>query len=426
MPVRTLAQAAYSSLVWGLQPLLRLKLRRRALSEPGYGQAVEERFGSYLQPSPPAHELIWIHAVSLGETRAAAVLMHVLRQQRPDLRFLLTHGTATGRAMGATLLHEGDVQVWQPWDTPAATRAFLAHFKPRLGVLMETEIWPNLIRSASVWGVPLVLANARLSEKSLQRALQWASLARPAYGALSAVWAQSEEDAQRLRQVGAPVQAVVGNLKFDARPDPAQRALAAQRRVQLHRPLLVLASSREGEEALLLEALAQCPQPWPFDLLIVPRHPQRFDEVAALIERRGHRISRRSAWGPDLSNWPLEPGSIALGDSIGEMALYYGLSSVCLLGGSFLALGGQNLIESAACGCPVIMGPHTFNFREAADQALLEGAACRVADFAGAIQTACEWMQDGSASRRSDLALSFAQRHRGAAEATAERLLRIV
>ena len=416
----------YGALTVLLQPLLRLKLWRRARKEPAYGHAVEERFGLYRHPIASTREHIWIHAVSLGETRAAAVLMKVLRQERPDLRFLLTHGTATGRAMGETLLRDGDIQVWQPWDCASATRAFIEHFKPRVGVLMETEIWPNLIHAASSSGVPLVLANARLSERSLRQAQRWALLSRPAYAALTAVWAQSEEDARRLRQIGAPVQAVLGNLKFDAQPDPLQTALAERRRAQAQRPLLMLASSREGEEALLLEALAQCPQPWPFDLLIVPRHPQRFDEVAALIERRGHRISRRSAWGPDLSNWPLEPGSIALGDSIGEMALYYGLSSVCLLGGSFLALGGQNLIESAACGCPVITGPHTFNFREAADQALLEGAACRAADFAGAIQTAREWMQDGSASRRSDLALSFAQRHRGAAEATAERLLRIV
>lgn len=423
MMAQLLARYGYNLMVRGLQPLLRAKLARRARREPGYGQAVEERFGHYLQPAEPGGELIWIHAVSLGETRAAAVLMRALREQRAGLRFLLTHGTATGRAEGAALLHPGDLQVWQPWDTPAATARFMAHFKPRLGVLMETEVWPNWVAAAAAAGVPVVLANARLSEKSLRQALRWSALARPAYGALSAAWAQTEEDARRLRVIGAPVQATPGNLKFDAQPDADQLALAAQRRGQLQRPILMFASSREGEEALLLKALADLPAPRPFDLLIVPRHPQRFDEVATLIEAHGHRVSRRSTWGRDLSAWPPEPGSICLGDSLGEMALYYGLSSAALLGGSFLRLGGQNLIEAAACGCPVILGPHTFNFSEAAEQALREGAACRVQDLEQALRQAADWTRDGGAATRSAQAIGFAQRHRGSARATAERLL---
>jgi len=418
--------AAYSALTYFLQPLLRFKLARRARSEPGYGQAIEERFGHYGQPAESESELIWIHAVSLGETRAAAVLMRALREQRPGLRFLITHGTATGRAEGAALLQPGDLQVWQPWDTPAATARFMAHFKPRLGVLMETEVWPNWVAAAAAAGVPVVLANARLSEKSLRQALRWSALARPAYGALSAALAQTEEDARRLRVIGTPVQAVLGNLKFDAQPDAVQLGMAAQRRGQLQRPVLMFASSREGEEALLLQALAKLPPPRPFDLLIVPRHPQRFDEVATLIEAHGHRVSRRSSWGTDLSAWPPAPGSICLGDSLGEMALYYGLSSSALLGGSFLRLGGQNLIEAAACGCPVIFGPHTFNFSEAAEQALREGAACRVQDLEQALQQAADWIHDGAAAQRSERALVFAQRHRGSARATAERLLALV
>ncbi len=417
--------AAYSALTYLLEPLLRVKLSRRARTEPGYGQAVPERFGHYRQPPELDRDLIWIHAVSLGETRAAAVLMRALRELRPGLRFLLTHGTATGRAEGATLLREGDLQVWQPWDTPAATARFIEHFKPRLGVLMETEVWPNWVAAAVAGAVPLVLANARLSEKSLRQALRWSGLARPAYGALSAVWAQTEADARRLREIGAPVQAILGNLKFDAQPDAAQLALAAQRRTCLQRPLLMLASSREGEETLLLKALADGPASRPFDLLIVPRHPQRFDEVAALIESRGYRVSRRSAWGADLSAWLPEPGSIALGDSLGEMALYYGLAQVALLGGSFMPLGGQNLIEAAACGCPVILGPHTFNFSEAAEQAVREGAACRVPDLAQALAQANAWMHDGRSAQRSEQARGFAQRHKGSARATAERLLSI-
>lgn len=426
MAKQALIRSSYSLLTRLLVPLLRVKLSRRARTEPGYGQAVPERFGHYRQPPELGRDLIWIHAVSLGETRAAAVLMRALRQLQPGLRFLLTHGTATGRAEGMTLLREGDLQVWQPWDTPEATRRFIEHFKPRLGVLMETEVWPNLVGAAAAGAVPLVLANARLSEKSLRRALRWSSLARPAYGALSAAWAQTEEDARRLREIGAPVRAILGNLKFDALPDVAQLALAAQRRTRLQRPLLMLASSREGEEVLLLRALADGFSLRSFDLLVVPRHPQRFEEVAALIEGHGYRVSRRSAWGADLSAWPPEPGSIALGDSLGEMALYYGLAEAALLGGSFMPFGGQNLIEAAACGCPVILGPHTFNFSEAAEQAVREGAGCRVTDMAQALLRAAAWMHDGSTAQRSESARGFAQRHKGSARATAERLLSIV
>jgi len=421
--MQVLVQTAYSLLTLAVQPLLRLKLARRARREPGYGQAIAERFGRYSQAAQPAADLLWIHAVSLGEARAAGILLCVLREQRPGLRVLLTHGTATGRAEGRRLMREGDVQVWQPWDTEQATARFLDHFRPTLGVLMETEVWPNLVRAACSRGVPLVLANARLSELSFQQAMRWSWLARPAYSALSAVWAQTEEDALRLRAIGAPVQAVLGNLKFDARPDDAQRQRAAQLRPGLKRPVLMFASSREGEEALLLKALQTLPQPWPFDLLIVPRHPQRFDEVGALLAGAGYSVWRRSQAGDDLSLWPASAGTVRLGDSLGEMALYYSLASFALLGGSFLPLGGQNLIEAAACGCPVIVGPHTFNFSEVAERAIEEGAACRVSDIDYALRQACDWAQDAQGPERSRRALEFAQRHRGSAQATAERLL---
>ena len=256
------ARALYSAITWGAQPLLRRKLRRRARAEPGYAVAVHERFGRYAQPldSLVGHSgmdalgrFVWIHAVSLGETRAAAILLRELRAQLPGMRLLLTHGTATGRAEGEKLLQPGDVQVWLPWDTPGAVARFLRQFRPAIGVLMETEVWPNLIAACQRRGVPLVLANARLNAKSWRGARRLAPLALPAYRALTAVWAQSQADAERLQDLGAPVRGVFGNLKFDVVPEPAQIEMGQRWRMLAGRPVVMLASSREGEEAMWLE-----------------------------------------------------------------------------------------------------------------------------------------------------------------------------
>ena len=431
--MQRLVLALYSLALWLAQPLLLRKLRRRARTEPGYAQAVSERFGRY--PGPPAPDaqggpLVWIHAVSLGETRAAAILLQALRAQLPGMRLLLTHGTATGRAEGEKLLLPGDLQAWQPWDTPGAVRRFLCRFRPAIGILMETEIWPNLVAGCRTAQVPLVLANARLNEKSRAGARRLAWLSRPAYAGLAAVWAQTEEDAARLRDVGAPVAGVFGNLKFDVVPSAAQQARGRAWHEASQRPVVLLASTREGEEAMWLEVLRQKWPPTPVDKaqtaiknevnaavqwLLVPRHPQLFDEVQRLCEAAGLRVSRRSQWGDGP-----QAADVWLGDSLGEMALYYSLAHVALLGGSFAPLGGQNLIEAAACGCPVVMGPHTFNFDQAARLAIAAGAAERVADMAAGVAAATALAQD--ASRRAERAgrcQAFTQAHRGAAHATA-------
>ena len=410
----------YSCLMQLLQPLLRRKLARRGRMEPGYLHAVEERFGHYTVPASSGY--LWIHAVSLGETRAAAVLLAALRAQWPGLRLLLTHGTATGREEGKALLQPGDVQVWQPWDTPQAVQRFLTHFRPCLGILLETEVWPNLVAASKAAGVPLVLANARLSAASARNAQRLSWLARPAYRALSAVWAQTEADAQRLRALGAPVASVLGNLKFDATPDAAQIAQGQVWHSAQARPVVMFASSREGEELALAQALQS--QSEDVQWLVVPRHPQRFDAVAALVQAQGFALSRRSNW----QDGPPDAGpSIWLGDSLGEMALYYALSDAALLGGSFEPLGGQNLIEAAACSCPVLMGPHTFNFSEAAELALAAGAALRVADLAQAVKTALVLVQDaGRLSAAREAADAFASAHRGATALLTDAIVRLL
>ncbi len=415
----------YSLMVMGAQPFLRRKLRRRGAAEPGYLHAVEERFGHYREPAVPG--ALWIHAVSLGETRAAAILLERLRERSPGLRVLLTHGTATGWSEGQRLLRPGDRQAWLPWDTPAAVRGFLSHFRPGAGVLMETEVWPNLVAQCRESGVPLALANARLSAKSLAQALGLRWLSHPAYAALAAVWAQTHADARRLTQAGAHVKGVFGNLKFDAVADAGQLAQGRLWRAAVRQPVLMFASSREGEEAQLFGLLQARnrggPGPRPaVHWLIVPRHPQRFDEVAALARAHGFTVSRRSEW----TGAPA-PADVWIGDSLGEMALYYGMADVALLGGSFEPLGGQNLIEAAACGCPVVMGPHTFNFTEAAQLAQQAGAALRVATMEEGVSTALELT--ANASRRAEAvaaASAFTQAHRGAADKTADAVLALI
>jgi 3-deoxy-D-manno-octulosonic-acid transferase len=436
-----MARALYSVVMWLLQPLVRAKLRRRARDEPAYGEHVEERFGVYADPTPAglpaapptstqaAGFFVWVHAVSLGETRAAEVLVNQLRAALPGMRLLLTHGTATGRAQGLGLLRAGDVQVWQPWDTPGAVQHFLMRFQPRIGLLVETEVWPNMVAACARARIPLCLVNARMNEKSLRQSLRLGWLARPAYQGLRAVWAQADDDAQRLRLLGAPVVGITGNVKFDATPNAAQLAQGQGWRAALGRPVVVFASAREGEEAILLQvlkekralALVESAQSATKNIasniqwLIVPRHPQRFDAVAQLCQEQGFSLSRRSTW----TDAPAQ-ADIWLGDSLGEMALYFGLADVALLGGSFAPLGGQNLIEAAACGCPVVMGPHTFNFAQAAELAEEAGAAFTRDDMAQAVATALSLVQSESDLAKAQAAArALGLAHRGAAQRTA-------
>ena len=411
----SLIRHLYSLLMWLAQPLVRLKLRRRARREPRYAHAVEQRFGhQYPSVSPQDYRpLLWVHAVSLGETRTAALLIAALRTHYPAMRLLLTHGTATGWEQGSALLQQGDLQTWQPWDSPACVQRFLAHFQPRLGLLMETEVWPNMAAACAGAHIPLCLVNARMSEKSLRQAQRLGWLSRPAYAALPMVLAQTTQDAARLQMLGATVQAVTGNLKFDARPDATLLAQGRAWRKSVGKPVLLFAVSREGEEQMLIDALARQPMP-DVQWLIVPRHPQRFDAVAALFGAAGYAVSRRSTWAdcpPAADVW--------LGDSLGEMPLYYGLSDLALLGGSFAPLGGHNLIEAAACSCPVLMGPHTFNFAQAAEMAQAAGAALRCADLPAALQCAQTRLADAKALEQlRQTAYHWSQSHSGAVERT--------
>jgi 3-deoxy-D-manno-octulosonic-acid transferase len=405
-------EIAYRILLWVAFPWVLARLWWRGRAEPTYRRGIGERFGFYgVRPGKP---VIWLHAVSLGETRAAEPLLRALQSLHPECELLLTQMTATGREAAQQLLG-GSVHVaWLAYDYPSAVRRFVRHFRPRLGILMETEIWFNLVRECQRAGVPLVLANARMSARSTRGYAAVAPLVRAALQRISAVAAQTKEDAERLLALGARTVEVTGNLKFDAAPDAGSEALASRFRSWFgDRPVLLAASTREGEEDLLLDALEENPS-GEVILVIVPRHPQRFDAVARLISARGLKSVRRSA------NAPLADGcTILLGDSMGEMGAYYRAADVAFVGGSLLAYGGQNLIEACAAGVPVLVGPYTYNFAQAAESAIAAGAALRVSDAREAIREAFAIVQDRERRERMGRAgVAFCTAHRGAVERT--------
>ena len=380
-------------------PFLVLRLWWRGRREPGYRESMSERFGLYHADRP--QPLLWIHAVSVGEARAAEPLVRALASALPEHRILITCTTAAGRETIKQVYGELALSVFLPYDLPEAAQAFLEYFRPRLAIVMETEVWPNLLAQCARHGVPVVLANARLSEKSARRYGRWRALAEPAFASLAAVCAQSAADAERLRALGARSVEVTGNLKFDVTPDAAQLSAGAAWRKALDRPVVLLASTREGEESMLLasrplDARALC--------VVVPRHPRRFDEVAAMGD------SRRSQ-----RPLPAPHDRVHVGDSMGEMAFYYAACDVAIIGGSFAPLGGQNLIEALAVGAPVIVGPHMYNFAEATEFALQAGAALQVSDAAAAMRTAFELLENQEKRRRmSEAGSSLCNAHRGA------------
>jgi 3-deoxy-D-manno-octulosonic-acid transferase len=413
------SRLGYNLLLYALAPGALWHLIWRARRQPEYLRHVPERFG-YFSQARPAAPVIWLHAVSVGETRAAAPLVGALRERYPDHRILLTHMTPTGRQTGAALFGESITSCYLPYDFPGAVVRFLEHFRPRIGVLLETEIWPNLIAACAERGVPLYLVNARLSEKSWSKYRRFAGLARASLRQLAGIAAQGEDDARRLRDLGAPAASVTGNLKFDVAVPADQTARGERWRAACgERPVLLAASTRDGEEALLLDALAAADMP---DLLLVlvPRHPQRFDEVAALIERRGLRYRRRTA------GFAADSGvRIVLGDSMGEMFAYYATCDMAFIGGSLLPFGAQNLIEACAVGKPVLVGPSTYNFADAVAGAVAAGAALRVEDAAMLMQTARRLLRDREALRRmGEAALGFCRAHQGATQRVLE-LLRL-
>ena len=409
----------YSALWWLLMPFVLLRIWRRGRKEPGYRQHVGERLGFYDVAVADTRPVLWVHAVSVGETRAAEPLIDALLQAWPQHVVLLTHMTATGRATGKQLFsRHGDrvIQSFLPYDTGWMCARFLRHFKPRICILMETEVWPNMVAQCVRYRVPVVLANARLSARSLRRGQRFGAILLEAAAAIDCVAAQSEADADRLRQFGARKVHVTGSLKFDVVPPPALVQHGAQWRAGIgNRPVLLCASTREGEEKLILDALTGLShKDWL--IVIVPRHPQRFDDVAALIAANGFALQRRSLVGDASIDADTQ---ILLGDTMGEMFAYYAACDLAFIGGSLLPLGGQNLIEACAVGKPVLFGPHMFNFQIVSDDAITAGAAMRVSDAASMLTHAADLL--GRQEILQDMAQkaqAFALQHQGATART--------
>jgi 3-deoxy-D-manno-octulosonic-acid transferase len=413
----------YSAMWWLALPLVLARLWLRGRKEPGYRRHWGERLGFY-GGAPSTAQTLWVHAVSVGETRAAEPLIDALLAAYPSSRIVLTHMTPTGRATGKALFaRHGQrlLQSYLPYDTGFMVRRFIGHFQPSVCILMETEVWPNLIAGCNARSVPVVLANARLSERSLRKATRLGSLMLDAAGGIALVAAQTEADARRVRSLGVRRVEITGSIKFDVVvPDAALAVGAALRGAIGARPVLLCASTREGEEELILEAFQQARAALPADvlLLIVPRHPQRFDEVEKMIAGRGLNVRRRSGLALDGAAFPRDV-TVLLGDSMGEMFAYYAACDVAFVGGSLLPLGGQNLIEPAALGKPVLIGQHTFNFALVTEDALAAGGAQRVADAAGLMSQAARLLGDAAArDAMGRNALAFANQHRGATRRT--------
>ncbi|AQQ36973.1 lipid IV(A) 3-deoxy-D-manno-octulosonic acid transferase [Burkholderia cenocepacia] len=424
-------RAIYRALWWLVAPAAVIRLYVRSRKERGYREHIGERFGHVAGRSRDDRApLIWVHAVSVGETRAAQPLIDALMHARPDARILLTHMTPSGRATGEQIFGDRVLRCYLPYDMPGAVRRFLRAWRPTLGLVMETEVWPTLIDECRRADVPLVLTNARMSARSFRRAAKFGAATRDVFGGFSRVLAQSPADAERLTSLGARNVTVLGNLKFDMTTPPELAARGhAWRDAIGARPVWVAASTRENEEALVLQAFAEMRTPGAL-LVLVPRHPQRFAEVEALVARSGLKCVRRSVWAADAAALaagrpaaePLaDDVTVLLGDSMGELGAYYAAADIAFIGGSLLPLGGQNLIEACAVGVPVLIGPHVFNFTQATADAVAAGAAMQVEDPLDLAHVLDALFADKARRIAMGAAgAAFAARHRGATARTVD------
>ena len=410
--------------VWYLAlPLALGRLLWKGRLQQGYREHINERLGMSW-PISGAVPRVWVHAVSVGETRAAAPLIEALIQSGEKI--LLTHMTPTGRDTGAQLfakhMASGQlVQSYLPYDIHWAVDSFYRYFSIKVGLIMETEVWPSLILSARQKSLPVILINARLSERSAHRISRFSNFAQLIYQSFTKILAQTNLDAKRYVSLGLNNVMVTGNLKFDVMPNPEQieHALALKKKITHQVQIVCAASTREGEESLIIEAwkafLQSHEKPNDFCLLIVPRHPQRFDDVFTQLQSSFAKVLRRSTLNDAEFSEAINHGGLILGDSMGEMSFYYALSDIVIMGGSLLPLGGQNFIEACALGRPIILGEHTFNFQQASADVIDSRAAIRVTDITELVKSIDLLLTNHQTREEmSTNALDFANQHTGA------------
>lgn len=376
MQSATLLRLAYVGFSYALVPLLLLHLFWRGLTAPGYRRRIRERFGFGM--ARLAEASIWVHAVSVGEVQAAAPMIRALLARHPETPLVVTTMTPTGSERVRSLFGDQVVHSYVPYDVASAVRRFFWWARPRLAIIMETELWPNLYHECGRRGVPLVLASARVSARSAERYRYLVGLIRDTLSHGIVIAAQTEVDAERFRGLGAnPARThVTGNIKFDFElpADTATRGREFRARHAPARPVWIAASTHEGEEERLLEAHREVVATHPGALLIlVPRHPERFAGVAALLQRGGFSFVTRSS-----GHGCRDGTSVFLGDSMGELTTFYAASDVAFVAGSLVPIGGHNLLEPTALGVPVITGPHNENAADIAEL-LLEAGAARIA-----------------------------------------------
>lgn len=390
----------YTALFYFLLPIIIIRLLIRNRKNPDVRKRVGERFGFY-NSRPFKTPCIWLHAVSYGEAVAADPLLKKLRSEYPEIPIVVTNMTATGalRVQSAWKNDDKIIQLFVPYDIPFAIKRFFRYVKPVIGIIMETEMWPNLLHLAPSFNVPIIIANARLSPKSLQGYQRISSFIAPFLRNIKTVAAQSTLDADHFKQLGITEDRIIvaGNLKFDTEIPTTQINLGKSLRNKIpHTQVLVAASTHANEEEQLLDVFTRLRNKYPDLLLVlVPRHPHRFDEVAALCQRRGFEIARRSKNElPDINT------KIFLGDSMGELYLYYALSDIAFVGGSFVPVGGHNLLEPAAVKLPIVTGPQLFNFTAISGWLAEQGSLYIAQDLNDLYDRVCELLDDQDLRRK--------------------------
>jgi 3-deoxy-D-manno-octulosonic-acid transferase len=385
----------YTLIIYLLTPFALLRLVWRGLRARGYWQRWGERFGFVPVHEGPAP--IWVHAVSVGEVQAAAPLLHVLLKRYPELPVLVTTTTPTGSTQLRSLFESRVSHVYMPYDLPGAVARFLDRARPRLALVMETEIWPNLYHACARRGVPVLLVNARLSARSADGYRRAGALTAATLSCLRGIAAQSRADADRLIGLGAAPERVhvTGSIKFDMKVPASltEQAAVLRRDWGVHRPVWIAASTHEGEDELVLEAHRRIRMRFPNALLVlVPRHPERFTRAAALCREQGWETVLRSEQAPTPAD-----AAVFVGDSMGELLLFFGAADVAFIGGSLIPHGGHNPLEASAQRVPVLFGPHMFNFEQIAQLLLEAGAAREVGDSGQLADSVMQWLADPAA-----------------------------